>query len=186
MAHTGISRRPRRSQEWDPVVPWSRSRPRRATDSAPAYEALSYTWVSPETEYQKRKTDPGRARIRCRTAHRHLHITHSRRNGPCRKDPGGINQVMILSSSFVLPPHCSCFLACASRTAHSTHERCACDDHPFRHPVLTKRHGLSCSSTQPFAAGIHFPATSLSTQQSPLKQQQRPRRSARRRRPRPC
>lgn len=28
-----------------------------ANDSAPAYEALSYTWDSPETEYQKRKTD---------------------------------------------------------------------------------------------------------------------------------
>ncbi|POS73835.1 hypothetical protein DHEL01_v207766 [Diaporthe helianthi] len=28
-----------------------------ASESAPAYEALSYTWDSPETEYEKRKTD---------------------------------------------------------------------------------------------------------------------------------
>ncbi|KAH8756599.1 heterokaryon incompatibility protein-domain-containing protein, partial [Diaporthe sp. PMI_573] len=28
-----------------------------ASESAPAYEALSYTWDSPETEYQKRKAD---------------------------------------------------------------------------------------------------------------------------------
>lgn len=31
-----------------------------SSDSAPAYEALSYTWDSPETEHEKRKTENGK------------------------------------------------------------------------------------------------------------------------------